>query len=221
MTAEEVVDFFKPDKTRISTVIDWLVSSGISNDRIGLSANKQVSRLYSHHISQPLTLRQWVQFDAPVEEAEELLFTDFYVWEANASGAKDISCEEYHVPAHVQSHIDYITPGIRLRHDGNSDKAKRNSPTHVQSRDDSKTPVARGEKRDDLKAPEQDGRDKHGLKKGNPHHGVRPPKVNHFERPGLPGVNSTSCDTYITAECVRGECLETSSASAISDNADL
>lgn len=31
------------------------------------------------------------------------------------SGTHDISSEEYHVPTHIQEHIDYITPGTRLR----------------------------------------------------------------------------------------------------------
>lgn len=28
---------------------------------------------------------------------------------------KDVATEEYHVPGHIQEHIDYITPGSRLR----------------------------------------------------------------------------------------------------------
>ncbi len=57
---------------------------------------------------------QWIQFDATVAEAEELLITEFYVWE-HISGTHDISTEEYHVPSRIQEHIDYITPRTRLR----------------------------------------------------------------------------------------------------------
>ena len=26
-----------------------------------------------------------------------------------------MSCQEYHIPGHIQEHVDYITPGVRLR----------------------------------------------------------------------------------------------------------
>jgi tripeptidyl-peptidase-1 len=42
MTAEEVVDFFAPEKSTTDAVMEWIVSSGISTERIGLSVNKQV-----------------------------------------------------------------------------------------------------------------------------------------------------------------------------------
>jgi tripeptidyl-peptidase I len=57
---------------------------------------------------------QWIQFDATTAEVEELLVAEFYVWE-HSSGTSDISSEEYHVPTHIQEHIDYVTPGTRLR----------------------------------------------------------------------------------------------------------
>ncbi len=46
---------------------------------------------------------------------EELLYTDFYVWDHPQTGSQDIACREYHLPSHVSEHVDYITPGIRLR----------------------------------------------------------------------------------------------------------
>lgn len=97
MTPEEVVEFFAPESSTTDVVMDWLVNAGISADRIGLSFNKQ-----------------WIQFDATVTEVEELLIADFFVWE-HVSGTQDISSEEYHVPSYIQEHIDYITPGTRLR----------------------------------------------------------------------------------------------------------
>lgn len=42
------------------------------------------------------------------------MFAEYHVWE-HTSGSHDISTEEYHIPAHVQEHIDYVTPGVRLR----------------------------------------------------------------------------------------------------------
>jgi tripeptidyl-peptidase-1 len=57
---------------------------------------------------------KWIQFDATAAEVEDLLIAEFYVWE-HVSGTHDISTESYHVPTHIQEHIDYVTPGTRLR----------------------------------------------------------------------------------------------------------
>jgi tripeptidyl-peptidase I len=43
MTANEVIDFFAPEQSTTEAVIEWLVESGISADRVALSANKQVT----------------------------------------------------------------------------------------------------------------------------------------------------------------------------------
>jgi hypothetical protein len=42
MTADEVIDFFAPEQSTTEAVMQWIVESGISADRIALSANKQV-----------------------------------------------------------------------------------------------------------------------------------------------------------------------------------
>lgn len=97
MTPDEVIDFFAPDQSTIDAVMDWIITSGISADRVGLSVNKQ-----------------WIQFDATTAEVEELLIAEYYVWE-HVSGTQDISSEEYHIPSHIQEHVDYVTPGTRLR----------------------------------------------------------------------------------------------------------
>ncbi|RFU34872.1 hypothetical protein B7463_g1445, partial [Scytalidium lignicola] len=106
MNAEEVIDYFAPHPSTVEAVTEWLVVSGVSADRFAVSANKQ-----------------WIQFDATVAEAEELLVADFWVWE-HISGTYDISTEEYHVPTHIREHIDYVTPGTRLRQ--RTAKAARN-----------------------------------------------------------------------------------------------
>jgi tripeptidyl-peptidase I len=61
-----------------------------------------------------LTNFKWIQFDATAAEVEDLLIAEFFVWE-HVSGTHDISTESYHVPTHIQEHIDYVTPGTRLR----------------------------------------------------------------------------------------------------------
>ncbi|KAI1298791.1 subtilisin-like protein [Xylaria venustula] len=117
MSAQEVIDFFAPHESSIDVIREWVQSAGISADRISLSANKQ-----------------WIQFDATTEEAEDLLFADFYVWE-HADGSTDMSTESYHVPAKIQEHVDYVTPGIRLRtrqHAAKEKKMKRSFKDDVQ-----------------------------------------------------------------------------------------
>lgn len=81
-------------------VIEWLVSSGISEDRISQSANKQ-----------------WIQFDAQVHEVEDIMFADFYIFEHSSTGTKNVAVDEYHLPQGIQEHVDYITPGIKMRTD--------------------------------------------------------------------------------------------------------
>ncbi|KAK4554593.1 Tripeptidyl-peptidase sed1 [Recurvomyces mirabilis] len=96
-TAGEVADIFAPAATAVNTVRAWLESAGIEASRISQSANKQ-----------------WLQFDAKSSEAEELLKAKYHFYEHSASGKASIACDEYHLPSHIQEHVDYITPGIKL-----------------------------------------------------------------------------------------------------------
>ncbi|KAI5928203.1 peptidase S8/S53 domain-containing protein [Camillea tinctor] len=103
LSAEEVVDFFAPPQTSVAAIKEWLVNAGIPSHAISQSTNKQ-----------------WIQFDAPVSQVEDLLMADYHVWEHLDTGVKNIACEEYHVPRDVKQHIDYITPGIKLMGYGNT-----------------------------------------------------------------------------------------------------
>jgi tripeptidyl-peptidase-1 len=136
-------------------------------------------------LSVPLTRPQlqWIQFDAPVEDAEDLLFTDFYVWEAGSDGTKDIACEQYHVPADIQHHIDYVTPGIRLR-------------TSTSTNNDNKKT-----KRNTSSVPP---RSNAGAEAKSPNSGIWDGAMVNVSS-DYPGTNSTSCDSYIVAECIRGK----------------
>lgn len=96
-TPEDIVDLFAPTDKTVDTVRSWLESAGIAADRISQSANKQ-----------------WMQFDADVSEAEALLRTKYHQFEHTPTGRFSVACDEYHVPQHVQEHIDYITPGLKL-----------------------------------------------------------------------------------------------------------
>ena len=94
-SAEEVVDLFAPSKDTVDSVSKWLEDAGIT--RFSQSTNKQ-----------------WMQFDAKVEVLEELVKARFHEYHHVDSGVTHVACDEYHVPAHIQKHVDYITPGIKL-----------------------------------------------------------------------------------------------------------
>ncbi|KAL2067873.1 hypothetical protein VTL71DRAFT_15971 [Oculimacula yallundae] len=96
-TAEEVIHRFSPEQKTVEAVTKWLMDFGIDVKRITHSDN-----------------RGWLAFDATTEEAESLLHTKYHVYEHETEGQMLPACESYHVPKHIQEHIDYITPGIKL-----------------------------------------------------------------------------------------------------------
>jgi tripeptidyl-peptidase-1 len=81
----------------VAVVRQWLVEGGIAEARIAHSDNKG-----------------WFAFHATAEEAESLLQTEYHEYEDTESGGIMPACEAYHVPKHLQVHIDYISPGIKL-----------------------------------------------------------------------------------------------------------
>ncbi|KDR74449.1 hypothetical protein GALMADRAFT_227502 [Galerina marginata CBS 339.88] len=97
-SAAEVVETFAPSAASIATVTQWLTESGISRDRLRLSANKG-----------------WIHFNATAAEAEELLQTEYHVF-THSSGEEQIGCHSYSVPAHVKEHIDLIKPTVHFNH---------------------------------------------------------------------------------------------------------
>lgn len=92
----EIAELFAPSQETVDAVRGWLEAAGITAHRISQSANQQ-----------------WMQFDASTAEAESLLKTEYHVYE-NAGGRTTVACDEYHVPSHIQRHVDYITPGVKL-----------------------------------------------------------------------------------------------------------
>ena len=96
-TPEQVVEAFKPSEDTVSAVSDWLAGAGISLDRITHSDNKG-----------------WFAFHATAEEAEDLLMTEYHEYEDLDTGGIMPACDKYHLPKHLQEHIDYVTPGVKL-----------------------------------------------------------------------------------------------------------
>jgi tripeptidyl-peptidase-1 len=159
MSSREVIDLFAPATASVDAVTEWLTSAGIAANRISQSVNKQ-----------------WMQFDATTAEAEDLLFTEFYVYEHRPSGTQNIACDEYHIPSHIREHIDYITPGIRLRVDPGKAKQLRRKREAEKLR-------------------------KRGVSAMNT--GAVP--IPQARLPGLPQLNSSVCYKYVTNQCVRNQ----------------
>ncbi|KUL81357.1 hypothetical protein ZTR_10624 [Talaromyces verruculosus] len=97
LTKEEVHSIFAPAEETVDAVKNWLLGSGLfGEDEIMHYENKG-----------------WLAIDMPAKHAESLLGTHFYEVES-PNGDVRIGCEEYHLPAHVSGHVDYIKPGVKL-----------------------------------------------------------------------------------------------------------
>lgn len=162
LSPEEVIRLFAPAADSVDAVTEWLKSAGFAANRISQSVNKQ-----------------WIQFDANATEVEDLLYTQFYVYEHRRTGTQNVACDEYHIPAHIREHIDYITPGIRLRVEpGRAKKAKREHQVQQMR--------------------------KRGVKAMNT--GAVP--IPEAILPYLPQLNSSVCNVYVTNQCIRSKLAE-------------
>ena len=116
LSAEEVHDLFAPKPESVDAVSEWLHTSGKSSLRLQKSpfidaiSKPGIDRA---RVSQSVN-KQWMQFDATTEELEALILAEYHHFEHLATGKSNIGCDEYHVPRHVQKHVDYITPGLKL-----------------------------------------------------------------------------------------------------------
>ncbi|KAJ7727170.1 putative alkaline serine protease AorO [Mycena olivaceomarginata] len=97
LTPAEIVEIFAPPAEIIAVVLEWLHSSGVSPERITISNDKTRMKVNSF-----------------ASEAEELLRTQYHIYEHWDTGRVNVACEEYHLPAHIHPHIDFVTPGIAL-----------------------------------------------------------------------------------------------------------
>lgn len=117
MSAKEVGDLFRASETSISVVQEWLHSSGINKERHNISA-----------------AQGWFKFDATVDELESLLATEYHVFHHIPTQEDHIGCNQYHVPLHIQEHIDFITPTVSFSPlVKRKDKAKRAVSKNIDS----------------------------------------------------------------------------------------
>lgn len=110
----DIVDVFAPTDETIATVTAWLTDSGLTSDRIRLTANKG-----------------WIEVNATTAEIEELLNTEYHVY-THSTGAEqvgsyptillisrwqyylELGCHSYSVPEHIRGHIDIILPTVQF-----------------------------------------------------------------------------------------------------------
>ena len=92
MSAKEVGDMFRPSNKSVEKVQDWLQGSGIDSKRYKISPG-----------------RGWLKFEASINELESLLATEYHIFQHITTQEYHIGCNEYHLPQHIQEHIDFIT----------------------------------------------------------------------------------------------------------------
>ncbi|KAK3071726.1 hypothetical protein LTR53_008121 [Teratosphaeriaceae sp. CCFEE 6253] len=158
-TAKEIAAAFAPSDETVDAVKLWLTSAGIHGPRI-----KQ---------SQSLS---WLEFNATVDEAEELLKTKYHVYE-HETGQPHVACDEYSIPAHLREHIDLVYPTVHF----DAKIKPRDNTADIETRE---------------LVP--------GRHKGTGGPGWGPPgggwRMPHKHRPTNDLAN---CDMYITPDCLR------------------
>lgn len=92
-SAQRVEDFFAPTKETVADVTGWLTGAGIDDSRLKVHGG-----------------RGQVKFYATIEELEALLGATYHVYEQVDTGDLTVSADEYHVPAAIQGHIDFVSP---------------------------------------------------------------------------------------------------------------
>ncbi|KAJ7107899.1 peptidase S8/S53 domain-containing protein [Mycena epipterygia] len=90
--AEQVAAKFAPDLDTVESVIDWLVDSGFERERVRVPGSHiWIGKCFKTHVGKyPFPLR----FPIMLKPRS--------------------ACTAYHVPAHVQPHVDLITPTVHF-----------------------------------------------------------------------------------------------------------
>ncbi len=81
----------------VNAVKNWLTGSGIAIERIKSSA-----------------AMGWLQINATVAEAENLLKTKYHVFEHTETGTLHVACDSYSLPGLIKEHVDFVTPSVHF-----------------------------------------------------------------------------------------------------------
>ncbi|KAK3678498.1 hypothetical protein LTR78_001795 [Recurvomyces mirabilis] len=110
LTVAEVNDLFKPEPESIDAVREWLSQvADIDQKDILWSKNG------------------WLAANIPVHAAEKAFRTSYFE-HADREGRIRVGCDSYSLPSHIQSHVDYITPGVKSSPPLRKRSVSRNKP---------------------------------------------------------------------------------------------
>lgn len=116
LTSAEVGSLFRPSSESIDTVRSWLHGSGIEMDRHSVTPGKA-----------------YLKFHATIEELESLLSTRYHVYSHPTTNEGHIGCDEYHLPAGIARHIDFVTPSVSTISIGGAREIKKKKRSEVKS----------------------------------------------------------------------------------------
>ena len=168
-TAQRIAETFAPSQASVDSVTEWLQSAGINPDRISRSQSLG-----------------WLNFDATIKEAENLLQTKYHIYK-HASGKPHVACSKYHIPEHVAPHLDFITPTVHF------DTKIPQAAVDMNKLEQREVPTA---------AAGVPVRDKAALGVGSPNSGSLPKKGTDINIKGILD-ELKNCNKYITPNCLR------------------
>ncbi|KZT63388.1 subtilisin-like protein [Daedalea quercina L-15889] len=97
-TPARVVQTFRASKEAIDTVRSWLLTSGLGADRVRVSNSGT-----------------WIHVNVTVEEAEELLGTEYYIYYGEETDSEVIACaHRYHLPEYVSEYVELVAPTLQF-----------------------------------------------------------------------------------------------------------
>lgn len=83
-TADEVHSMFAPSDETVRNVTEWLIASGIKEDKIVQSENNG-----------------WIAMNLPAQDAERLFQTEYHEHEHTDKGRLKVGCDEYASSKHL------------------------------------------------------------------------------------------------------------------------
>ena len=100
----------------MDSVVEWLHNAGIHKERMSHSTGKtsHIVAIPTRRTDRNAKGRNWIQFDATVEEAEKLFNTEYYYYQHKDNEGYRIACDSYSLPQSVKKHIDFAMPTIQL-----------------------------------------------------------------------------------------------------------
>ena len=97
LSKAEVHSIFAPADETVEIVKNWLLGSGLFDESDIIQYEN----------------KGWLAVDMPAKHAESLFGTEYYEHETDTGDIR-IGCDEYYLPIHVSSHVDFVKPGVKL-----------------------------------------------------------------------------------------------------------